>query len=175
MDDFTPKIRQAVQPIMDAGAGGVYAHGKWGVGKTHLAAAMTWELWPRLHGHMVRVRPLLNDIRRRYNHESGMTPDDFVNHYAEISMLSLDDLGAEYTTPWAVRTLFEIIEQRCHNADRQLTIITSNFTLDELAAAYDKMAPKAGSSIASRIAGMCLQNGRNGILAMGGRDRRVTP
>jgi len=77
---------------------------------------------------------------------------------AEVPHLILDDLGTEKPTEYVKQAIYFIINER-EQWQRQ-TIITSNFSLEQIDAQYD-------SRISSRISGMA------DIREMRGKDRRV--
>jgi len=68
--------------------------------------------------------------------------DQVMNEYLRIEFLVLDDFGAERPTEWAIECLGKLIYTR--HADVRDTLITSNLTLADLAAALNER-------IASRI------------------------
>ena len=70
----------------------------------------------------------------------------------------IDDIGAEKLTEFVRQTFYYIINEREQWLKK--TIITSNYSLDELDEYID-------GRISSRIAGMCE------IVELGGKDRRV--
>lgn len=78
--------------------------------------------------------------------------------YLDTPLLVLDDLGAEKTTPWALQSLYVILNKR--GSELRQTIITSNLSLDE-------MSNELSDRIASRIKGMCK------VVVMKGKDRRL--
>jgi DNA replication protein DnaC len=70
-----------------------------------------------------------------------------VENLSNTDILILDDIGVEKTSDWALSVLYLIINRRYEN--KKLTLITSNFSLEEL-------ATKLGDDrITSRISRMC--------------------
>ena len=132
-----------------------------GTGKTHLAMAILRDTWGELHGKAFLVAELLADIRRSYDPESGVVPEDVLAEAVNAPLLVLDDFGAENPTTWARETLFRLIFQRAAEHTRKLTIITSNYSLGQLEGRLKE------GRVPSRIAGMC------DVVEMTGADRRL--
>jgi DNA replication protein DnaC len=70
-----------------------------------------------------------------------------LDQYADANLLVLDDLGAERSTEWIMSVLYLLFNRRYENM--LPTIITSNYTLDEL---EDKLED---GRITARIRNMC--------------------
>ena len=125
---------------------GLYLYGSCGTGKTHLAAAITRQLLLKGKQVVFTCVPMLClDIKKAFNENSRITEQDAIQAYVSCEYLVLDDLGVEKTTEWVKKTLGYIIYERDNMY--KPTIITSNFSLDEL-------ADQTGQRSASRIAGM---------------------
>ena len=56
--------------------------------------------------------------------------ESIIRGLSEVSVLLLDDIGAEKSTEWAKATLYLIVDQRY--ADMKKTYFTSNLTLKEI-------------------------------------------
>ncbi len=99
--------------------------GSFGVGKTHLAAAIGNEV-TRLGGHpvFVLVPDLLDHLRSSFKPASEEPFDELFERLKDTSLLILDDLGAESSTPWAQEKLFQLLNHRYLR--RLPTVITSN-------------------------------------------------
>ena len=97
--------------------------GPYGVGKTHLAAAMANKL---SRGGMnvlfVVVADLLDHLRATYQPNSPISYDQRFNEVRRTRLLVLDDLGAQNATPWAQEKLFQILNYRY--VGRMTTILT---------------------------------------------------
>lgn len=125
---------------------GLYLYGSCGTGKTHLAAAITRQLLLLGKQVMFTCVPMLClDIKKAFNENSRITEQDAIQAYVSCEYLVLDDLGVEKTTEWVKKTLGYIIYERDNMY--KPTIITSNYSLDEL-------SEQTGQRTASRIAGM---------------------
>jgi DNA replication protein DnaC len=144
--------------------------GKTGCGKTHLAVAMlrhfvsttknelglrerTEDDIPR-NGNDSRIMflsvpELLLQIRGTFAKDSEQTEESVIERYSNMSLLILDDLGAEKTSEWVESTLYLIIDRR--NRGQRWTIVTSNLSLEEI-------EQHLGARIASRLSDMKVVN-----------------
>ena len=153
---------------------GLFLHGKRGTGKTHLMAALARKIITEAPPLQTRFKPpyqrdyeytpvfvstpeLLMRIRACYNNDD-ISEEDLLNKYSGTVILMLDDLGTEKPSEWVLQTLYLIIDRRYRNMKK--TIISSNYTLDQIARRLD-------DRISSRIAGMCQ------IIQIKGKDRRL--
>lgn len=99
--------------------------GNYGVGKTHLAAAIANEALRRHFRVLFAIVPdLLDHLRSTFGPSSEVAYDDRFETIRTVPLLVLDDLGTENTTPWAREKLFQIINYRYNDA--LPTVITSN-------------------------------------------------
>lgn len=105
--------------------------GRYGSGKTHLAAAIANQaLSMGVRTLFLTVPDLLDWLRFSYNsHDAG---DSFETRFEEIRrvpLLVMDDFGTQNATAWAQEKLFQILNQRY--AERLPTVITSNYGLQD--------------------------------------------
>ena len=104
--------------------------GSYGVGKTHLAAALAnFAVSVGVPTLFLTVPDLLDWLRYAY----GSQESNFESRFEEIrniSLLVLDDLGTQNATPWAQEKLYQILNHRYVN--KLPTVITTNQALDEL-------------------------------------------
>jgi DNA replication protein DnaC len=98
------------------------------------------------------------ELRDSFREKAERSEREIIEHYSNVQLLVLDDLGAEKTSDFALQSLYIIIDKRY--SEMRHTIITSNLSVDEIAG-------KVGDRIASRIAGMCR------VIELKGRDRRI--
>jgi DNA replication protein DnaC len=127
-------------------SGNLFLYGGYGTGKTHLAVAIARELL--LQGKellFTSVPRLLFEIRKAFKQDADDTEAFYVEKYSSCPFLILDDFGLEKSTEWARQTLDYIIYERDNHL--RPTVITSNFSLDEL-------TEKMDGRISSRLAGM---------------------
>lgn len=118
--------------------------GGTGLGKTHLSLAIANVVINK--GKSVvygTAQNILNDLQ---NENFGRT--DNIRYYERAvlncDLLIIDDLGTEFKSAYTVACLFNIINSRI--SAKLPTIISTNFTFDELEEKYDQR-------ITSRIAG----------------------
>lgn len=147
--------------------GGVYLWGPVGTGKTHLAYLIAQQFI--LAGYdetarLVVLRNLLNDARAAMTRGDNNPLDELVAE--DISVLVLDDLGAERPTDWSLETVSALIENRYMRGYAPI-IVTSNYAPSQLAAKYAKVDPVAAQRIVSRLTENTL------VLKLDGPDRRI--
>ncbi|HLI71835.1 MAG TPA: ATP-binding protein [Ktedonobacteraceae bacterium] len=102
--------------------------GKSGCGKTHLAAAIA-NHYLATTGETVlfiTASDLLDHLRATFSPSSDIVYDKLFEQVREVSLLVLDDLGAQKGTPWANEKLFQLINYRYNY--RIPTVITTNWT-----------------------------------------------
>ncbi len=104
--------------------------GSYGVGKTHLAAAIAnFGVSVGVPTLFLTVPDLLDWLRFAY----GAEEVDFETRFDDIRnirLLVLDDLGTQNTTPWAEEKLYQIFNHRY--VSRLPTVITTNQKLDDI-------------------------------------------
>jgi DNA replication protein DnaC len=93
--------------------------GTYGVGKTHLAAAIANHRVAQGHPALFVVVPdLLDHLRATFNPQSTVT---FYQQFEEVRrapLLILDDLGTESATPWAREKLYQVFDYRYNDVSR---------------------------------------------------------
>lgn len=152
---------------------GYFLYGPCGVGKSHRAVAIMREIIIR-KSRAVRMEDIIRGIydawfvpstslllriKSTFSQDSQENESELVNRISSYDLLVLDDLGTEKVTDWTLQTMYEIIDSR--SRQKKQTIITSNFTLDEI-------SKRMTDRIASRIRGMCK------VIPMTGKDRRLS-
>jgi DNA replication protein DnaC len=124
--------KQYVEEFESWGGESLLIWGPPGNGKTHIAAAITNELYKR--GYIVvfqSVPELLEKIRGTFNRESRDSENDIMKALLACDLLVLDDIGAEKLTDWVQEIMFRIIDGRYR---KKLPILyTSNLQPKELA------------------------------------------
>ncbi|MCC8073731.1 MAG: ATP-binding protein [Clostridiales bacterium] len=126
------------------GSASLLLMGGTGLGKTHLSLAIANVVINRGFGVVYGTsQNILSDLQ---NENFGRTDNlrYSVHDVLECDLLILDDLGTEFVNSYTVSTLFNIINSRL--ASKLPTIISTNFTFDELEDKYDQR-------ITSRITG----------------------
>jgi len=120
-----------------------FFYGDTGAGKTFTAVEILKKRWKNgQSGLFISYPELLFSIQTNYEQNAEMV--DEIKKYKQL--IVLDDFGAEKMTDFVRQVSYLIINYREQN--KLQTIITSNFTLDEIDMYIDRR-------ISSRIAGMC--------------------
>jgi DNA replication protein DnaC len=105
--------------------------GPYGCGKTHLAAGTALAALEAGHSvYMGTVPDVLDRLRAGFNHRDD--DDTYDRRYRDITgagLLVLDDLGAQYDSPWAAETLWQIVDAR-YRARRPLLVTTNENLVD---------------------------------------------
>ena len=121
---------------------GIYLYGNFGSGKSYILAALFNDLAKYdVKSIVVHTPELILSIKNSFD-------SDYSDRFEEVMkcpLLLLDDIGAEYLTPWARDEVLEPILQ--YRMDEELpTFFTSNYTMDELEKHFiindDKMKAK---------------------------------
>lgn len=143
---------------------GLFFYGPVGTGKTHLAIATLRNLKPQKNGEYMRRATarilnadeffmILNDAVSERKSKLGI-----IKSLLETTdVLCLDDLGTKNFTEAKQENLYALINHAYLNLRK--IIITTNFTLDDLA--------KFDERIASRISEMCQ------LIFLSGEDHRL--
>lgn len=111
--------------------GWLLLEGKYGCGKTHLAAAIGNAVVrdKALETIFITTPDLLDALRFAYS-DPDETFESRFERIREIPLLILDDFGTHNATHWAQEKLFQIINFRYIN--RLPTVITTNLALDDV-------------------------------------------
>jgi len=132
--DKAYNLRRALETCMffaQSPDGWLLLTGVYGCGKTHLAAAIANARLAMGEAALFMVVPdLLDHLRAAFNPHSTITYDNLFEQVRTASLLVLDDLGAQSSTPWAQEKLFQLLNFR-YNA-RLATVITTNQRLEDL-------------------------------------------
>ena len=127
-DISLPGVREALEVARryaEDPHGWLVLSGGYGVGKTHLAAAIAHERLASGQSVFFSIVPdLLDHLRAAFAPSSEMPYDELFDKVREAGVLVLDDLGAENATAWATEKLFQIINYRYNY--RMPTVVTTN-------------------------------------------------
>jgi DNA replication protein DnaC len=143
------QARGRVERWAAEGEGSLYLFGRWGTGKTGLAvAAFRQRLELRGCDGLFRTSPdLLESIRATFDRATGgPTSSQVTDAVKTVTLLLLDDLGAEKLTEWVEERLYMILNYRYDRASA--TIYTSNLDLQQI-------GKRLSQRIAWRIKEMC--------------------
>lgn len=107
---------------------GIYLHGSYGTGKTYLIAALFNELAKKnIKSAIIYVPEFLRVLKSSF----GTDFEEKYDYIKRVPLLLLDDIGAEYLTPWARDEILGTILQ--YRMDEDLpTFFTSNMNLKQL-------------------------------------------
>jgi DNA replication protein DnaC len=122
--------------------------GSYGVGKTHLAAAIAHETLERGEGVLFTVVPdILDHLRTTFSPQCTIAYDEQFDLLRTAPLLILDDLGTESATSWAREKLYQLINHRYNY--RLPTVITSNLKPDAI-------EPRIYSRLCDRACGVLI-------------------
>lgn len=129
--------------------------GSPGVGKTHLAVAITKNVIEK--GKSAIFAPyvsLISDLKNSFSGTSSVSTSDMRKTLKDVDCLTLDDVGQELVTNYASEFLFELVNDR-YNSCKQLVITTNCKSPEDLAEKIDKVTEsKRGKFIVRRLRDM---------------------
>lgn len=127
-DSLENAYNQAVN-FAEIRQGWLMVTGRYGSGKTHLAAAIANDAIEKgVSTLFLTVPDLLDWLRYSYSGVDTSFEERF-EEIREIPLLILDDFGTQNATPWAQEKIFQILNHRYIN---QLpTVITSNLLMTD--------------------------------------------
>ena len=111
-------------------SGWLFITGRYGTGKTHLAAAIANEALKKGTDLIFQPVPDLLDQLRMTFGNTGESYEDRFERIRSVPLLILDDLGTQSSTAWAEEKLYQIINHRY--VKKLPTVITSNVSLREM-------------------------------------------
>ena len=110
--------------------GWLLMQGPYGVGKTHLAAAIAnFAVDLGVPTLFITVPDLLDTLRFTYNSDDVSFEERF-EEIRRVHLLILDDFGTQNATPWAQEKLFQILNFRYIN--RLPLVVTTNLALEDI-------------------------------------------
>lgn len=116
--------------------------GPTGIGKTHMSLAIAKQVITKGCGVVYGpVQRLLHQLEKEHFGRAGGNSEEMM---LECDLLILDDLGAEFASPFYTSCLYNLINSRM--LDGKPTIISTNLTQSELMERY-------GEQITSRLIG----------------------
>lgn len=122
--------------------------GSTGIGKTYISSCIANEVIKDGYNVLYQTSPLLLDniFNYKYNNKySNSSSNDLYNSLFNVNLLIIDDLGTENLTAAKFSEIFTILNARLITPNTK-TIISTNFSLEELSKMYD-------SRILSRLIG----------------------
>ncbi len=135
---FTAVEQQSLRTALDIALkfaekpeGWLLLEGSYGVGKTHLAAAIANRRLQFGDAVLFITSPdLLDHLRATYAPDSDATYDSTFDRVRNTPLLILDDLGVENPSPWAQEKLFQLLNHRYNY--KLPTVITTNAAVEKL-------------------------------------------
>ena len=125
--DEMARIKRACQEYARKPAGWLVLTGSVGSGKTHLAFAIVDAVLAQgKAAHCNSVAGMLDSLRSTYAINAF---DEWFSRLQKVTVLALDDLGAQRATDWANEKLFELIDYRYIN--RLPLVVTTNLSLND--------------------------------------------
>jgi DNA replication protein DnaC len=104
--------------------------GRYGTGKTHLAAAIANQAVNMgVSTLFLTVPDLLDWLRFAYSNSVGAGFEARFEEIRSVPLLVMDDFGTHNATPWAQEKLFQILDHRY--VAKLPTVITSNLNLND--------------------------------------------
>ncbi len=127
--DIIKKMKEFKDSYLKKGnAKGIYLYGNFGSGKSYLISALFNDLAKKdIRSVIVHTPELIRSIKDSFDTDYSDRFDAVLN----APLLLLDDIGAEYLTPWSRDEVLEPILQ--YRMDEELpTFFTSNYSIKEL-------------------------------------------
>ena len=110
--------------------GWLLIQGKYGAGKTHLAAAIAnFAVGVGVPSLFITVPDMLDSLRYAFN-DPELSFEDRFEEIRNAPLLVLDDFGTQNATAWAQEKLFQILNYRYSN--RLPLVVTTNLPLEEI-------------------------------------------
>lgn len=116
----------------DRRAGNLLFVGATGLGKTHLSLAIAKEVIAK--GYFVLYGSAQNFLENLEREHFGKKEGDTLRQLQQCDLLILDDLGAEFTSPFVVASVYNIINTRILSG--RATIVSTNLSLREIESRY---------------------------------------
>lgn len=121
---------RAVRGVVEAGCGGVYLWGPYGVAKTAILKIATAE-WLRTgrFGAYLLFSDLLDEIRAGFGGEAQASAYERLQTWGGYAFLALDELDKARATEFAQETQFRLLDRRYERVTRaweSVTLIASN-------------------------------------------------
>jgi len=129
--DNVEKVFKAARDFAEKPTGWLVLMGGDGRGKTHLAAAIAnYRAELGMPPLFVSVPDLLDHLRATFSPNSPATLDQRFEEVKNASLLILDDLGMQSSSPWAREKLYQLFNHR-YNAELP-TVITTVEHIDDI-------------------------------------------
>jgi DNA replication protein DnaC len=134
---------------------GLLLMGGCGVGKTHLAVGVLFEIINAgKPGHAVfcTFQDLIQDIQASFGSDTAPDKSEILRPLLDAELLVVDELGSQKPTNFVQDLLYYLINSR-YNAERA-TIFTTNY-LDDPPEREETLEQRIGARLRSRLHEMC--------------------
>ena len=139
----------------------LFFQGPTGLGKTHLSLSIAAVVIQRGYDVLyTSVQSLMNRLERERFTRESQSDEDSLQFVLDCDLLVLDDLGAEFSSGFAVSLLYNILNTR--QIEKKPTIINTNLDIKQIEKKYS-------SRIVSRLVGGCV------TIPFVGNDIRTMP
>ena len=133
-------------------------HGSYGVGKTHLLAAIVNDARRAgFSGLYTTMAQVLDHLRRTFKPGAEIDGDELWDRLLAVDVLAIDEIDRFNPTAWAQERFFMLLDARYRAGERQLTCFATNGALEELPGYFESR----------------LQDKRCKVFAMHGSDVRA--
>tara|TARA_Y100000310_G_scaffold2377_1_gene3062 strand:+ start:2102 stop:2785 length:684 start_codon:yes stop_codon:yes gene_type:complete len=145
---------------------------KWGLligvpgcGKTHLLNGITNVLMDMgVQVVSTYVTAMLGELKKMYNGGPNHGKDqEYIDAMGAVSVLIIDDLGAEQTTDWAKSILDDIINSRYKQAQSRPTVISTNLSPKGLEGTYPRIWSRMSDRAISQVHRITLDDYRQRV------------
>jgi DNA replication protein DnaC len=103
---------------------GLILSGLPGTGKSHLAIAILQALLPEICGRYTTCMGVIRSVRNTWRKDSEHSETQILRAYADVPLLVLDEIGAQYGTDGEQTILFDVLDMRYR--EMQPTIFLTN-------------------------------------------------
>ncbi len=135
--NYAPSLADTIEQAFDSARdyathlnGWLLLQGRYGCGKTHLAAAIANFVVELGIPTLFVTAPDLLDLLRFSFNDPETTFEQRFKDFREVRLLVLDDFGTHNATPWAQEKFFQILNHRYIN--KLPLVVTTNQDLDEI-------------------------------------------
>ena len=95
---------------------GLIFSGKAGSGKTHLACSIAHEVIEQGGNvQFATVAEVMRKIKSSFSKDAETTEQELINHFSNMQLLILDEVGMDYGTDFNKALIFEILNNRYEN------------------------------------------------------------
>lgn len=153
--------RLAVRAVRDTAADGkgwVVLYGPYGVGKSGLLkSAVANKIRQGQRAYYRRAEDILREARATFDNQVGATSESVFARYANVPVLSLDEVDRVSMTDWAKSFLFALIDVRYNQRNTTTTLFATNADLKALPASWGYLASRMSDGVIVAMIGKSLR------------------